>query len=105
MPKSYYLQHFGGPGVPKPYYLQHFGKHKLYQGTAPIFIITKEKHMRPLLEEAQAAELLDQPSGASMLLRRLRTFHLNKKFKPDCRVKACPRCFARFVLDGAQGAN
>ena len=44
-----------------------------------------------MLEEAQAAELLDQPSEASMLLRRLRTFHFNKKFKPDCRVKADSR--------------
>ena len=81
------------------------GKHKLYQGTALIFITMKEKHMRPLLGEAQAAELLDQPSEASMLPRRLRAFNFNKKFKPDCRVKACPRRFARFILDGAQGAN
>ena len=77
------------------------GKHKLYQGTAPIFITTKEKHMKPLIEEAQAAELLEQPSEASMLLRRLRLFNFSKKFKPNCSVNPCPRCFARVILDGA----
>ena len=75
--------------------------HKLYQGSAPILITTKEKHMQPLLEEAQAAELRDQPSEASMMLRRLRFFPFTKKFKPDVKVKPCPKCFSRFVQECA----
>ena len=60
-----------------------------------------EKHRKPLIEEAQAAEILEQRSEASVLFRRLRNFHSSNKFKPDSEVKPCARCFARFILDGA----
>jgi hypothetical protein len=73
--------------------------HRLYQGSAPIFITTKGRHIQPLLEEAQAAELQDQPSEASMLLRRLRIFHFMKKITPDVRIKPCPKCFSSFIQD------
>ena len=48
--------------------------HLLCSGTAPIFATCKEKELAPIMQKAQEAMQLGQPSEWSMLLRRLKIF-------------------------------
>ena len=51
--------------------------------------------------DAQYAELSDDASEASMLMRRLRVFHFTQKFKPPQKIHPCPSCFGKFIQEHA----
>ena len=69
--------------------------HGMYRGSAPIFVTTDEPSVRDLsyLNHTQA----------SMLLRRLEIFEYTVPIPkpPPPRIKPCPRCFARLVMQQA----
>ena len=77
--------------------------HKLYRGTAPLFVTTKEQYLDALEREAAAALAVDGASEATMLLRRLRLFKFGQKLPiPEgTHIPDCAHCFARMVLTHA----
>lgn len=73
--------------------------HKLYRGTAPIFITTPEEALVGL-STASATK----PQGvAGMLLRRLRVFLFSVPISkpPPPAIVPCPRCFTTFLSQEA----
>ena len=77
--------------------------HLLYKGTAPIFITTKAKNLNGLVQAAQRAELLNEESEATMLLRRLDMYQFTQRLPipPGRKVPNCACCFAQTVLRNA----
>ena len=85
-----------------------FAGHLTYTGKAPIFITCKEKHIRPLILDAQHAELNDTPSEASMLMRRLRVSTLprgSSRHRRSMNVRAALASLCRNMLYAALGVG
>ena len=75
--------------------------HFLYKGTAPIFITTPLQRMEPFLKQAEDAARRGVSSEATMILRRLKLYKLERKVrKPASQIPQCASCFASFVLEG-----
>jgi len=81
--------------------------HMLYDGTAPLFITTKEKDLGPIIEAAEAARQQGMPSQNTMLLRRLsvHSFHVPLPVPQGAVVPECPACFAQLVMYYASRAG
>ena len=74
--------------------------HKLYLGTAPIFMTTKAKDLRPIQEAAEWARRQGKPSAHTMLLRRLKVHHFDAStpVAGGVSIPECGVCFARLAL-------
>ena len=78
-----------------------YSGHLLYQGTAPVFITCKEKHLGPIVAAGNRAESTGQASQHTMLLRRFRIFHFTKRLNipAGTRIVECGACFAQMLRD------
>ena len=81
--------------------------HLMYKGKAPVLVTCKEKEMGPVLEEAEQAIRAGTPTAATMLLRRMRRYHLALPLPvpPDTHVPECSCCFAQMVLGNSPTAS
>ena len=73
--------------------------HKMYEGTAPVFITAPEDAVAAMARIASV-----QPVGdASMTLRRLKTYLFTVPIPKPAppRIVPCPRCFCGMVFAGA----
>ena len=79
-----------------------YSGHLLYTGSAPIFATCKEKELAPIMQKAQEATQLGQPSEWTMLLRRLKIFRFSVPLQdPRCKIPECPACFANLIMANA----
>ena len=78
--------------------------HQTYEGTAPIFITTKEEYLRELVQSAQWAEAHDESSEATMLLRRLSLIHFTRKLPiaKGVHIPCCAACFSNMCMRHAE---
>ena len=108
-PVSFSIQLLWFEGKPFPISRpqSNFVGHLLYQGTAPIFITTKDKHLAPYLEAADAAVRTGSVCDESMLVRRLKVYHFSEKLPmpPGVVVPNCGACFAQMVVQYASFRN
>ena len=74
--------------------------HLMYKGSAPIFVTCKEQEMGPIIQAAEQAIRAGTPTDATMLLRRMRRYHLALPFPvaQGVRVPECSSCFAKLIL-------
>ena len=94
----------------EPYTWARHGEHKpLFEtcqepttAAALSFATCKEKELAPIIQKAQEARQLGQPSEWSMLLRRLKIFSFSVPFQiGPCKIPECPACFADLVISNA----
>ena len=81
--------------------------HLMYRGTAPVFVTCKEKEMNPILQAAEQAIRAGTPTDATMLLRRMRRYHLALPLPvpQDTHVPECCCCFAKLILENSLAAK
>ena len=78
----------------------HVFGHLMYKGTAPVFITTKEPHLRTMALAAHKAIAAGVGCEETMLLRRLCVYHFQEKLvlPAGLRIVECAGCFARMIL-------
>ena len=81
--------------------------HLMYKGTAPVLVTCKEKEMGPILEAAEQAIRAGTPTDATMLLRRMRRYHLALPLPVPHggHVPECGCCCARLVMENSPTAS
>ena len=81
--------------------------HLLYKGTAPVLITCKDQEMGPIVTAAELAVRSGTPTDATMVLRRMRRYHLTVPLPvPDgTHVPECGSCFAALILQNSKSAS
>ena len=81
--------------------------HLMHRGNAPALVTCKEKEMGPILRAAEQAIRTGTPTDATMLLRRMRRYHLTMPLQmpQNGHVPECTCCFANMVLQNSQTAS
>ena len=79
--------------------------HFLYEGSAPLFVTTKEEDLARIETAARRAKDLNLPSQHTMLLRRLKVYKLHAPcpVADNVTIVECPSCFARMILQCSRG--
>jgi len=79
--------------------------HFLYEGSAPLFVTTKEEDLARIETAARRAKDLNLPSQHTMLLRRLKVYKLHAPcpVADNVTIVECPSCFARMILQCSLG--
>ena len=102
VPSSTQLLWFEGKDFPitRPQNDKEAKGHLNYEGKAPIFVTTKEKHLGKVMQLARRELEAGEASEANMLLRRLKVFSFSVKLPMEVgvHVPECPVCFAQMVL-------
>ena len=108
VPFSTQLMWFEGKSFPitRPQNKDYVG-HVLYEGSAPVFITTKEKDLGPIVAAAAAATETGTASEHTMLLRRLaiHSFHVKLPVQKGVKIPECACCFAQLVMQYAAQAG
>ena len=87
--------------ISRPQNIQGVSGHLLYTGTAPIFATSKAVDLKLLEQNAQIDPATNEPRNAeaSMMWRRLRVYHFNRRInKPASIAPFCGCCFAKLIL-------
>ena len=79
----------------------------MYRGTAPVFVTCKEQEVKPISQAAEQAIRAGTPTDATMLLRRMRRYHLALPLPvpQGTHVPECSCCFAKLVLENSMTAR
>ena len=98
---------FDGSPVPvaQPQNQQGMIGHKLYKGSAPIFVTCKLPDLERLESYAEINPETGDPwdADASMLLRRLKVYKFKQRTqKPKDKLKFCGHCFANLLINQAR---